>query len=129
MQRYYPAIVDRDGDGSYGIVFPDFPGCVSTGATPEEAVAQGGEALTGHIAWMARDGDPIPNPTPIAGIVHDPEVNLVCLTLVPITLPGRAKRINVTLDENLIEEIDAVADNRSGFLAEAAVAELARRRN
>ncbi len=42
-------------------------------------------------------------------------------------LPGRARRVNVTLDEALIEEIDSIATNRSRFLAEAARAELARR--
>ena len=44
-----------------------------------------------------------------------------------MTAPGRAKRVNVTLDEALSEEIDEVIDNCSRFLAEAARAELARR--
>lgn len=48
-------------------------------------------------------------------------------TLVPVSIPGKARRVNVTLDEALLEEIDAVTDNRSRFLAEAARAELARR--
>jgi metal-responsive CopG/Arc/MetJ family transcriptional regulator len=41
---------------------------------------------------------------------------------------GKIKRVNVTLDEGLLSEIDAVTSNRSGFLAQAARAELARRR-
>jgi metal-responsive CopG/Arc/MetJ family transcriptional regulator len=36
--------------------------------------------------------------------------------------------VNVPLDEALLEEIDQISNNRSGFLAEAARAELARRR-
>ena len=52
----------------------------------------------------------------------------VAITLVPVVLPGRARRVNVTLDEALLEEIDQISDNRSGFLAEATRAELARRR-
>jgi metal-responsive CopG/Arc/MetJ family transcriptional regulator len=52
----------------------------------------------------------------------------VTVALVPVTLPGRAHRVNITMDEGLLHEIDAVADNRSRFLADAARAELARRR-
>jgi hypothetical protein len=33
---------------------------------------------------------------------------------------GKAIRINVTLDEGLVAAIDKVAQNRSGFLADAA---------
>jgi hypothetical protein len=57
----------------------------------------------------------------------DPDIRMIAVTLVAVTLPGKAKRINVTLDEALLEEIDKVADNRSRFLADAARAELARR--
>ena len=56
------------------------------------------------------------------------EPSTVAVTLIAAVLPGRARRVNVTLDEALLEEIDQISDNRSGFLAEAARAELARRR-
>jgi metal-responsive CopG/Arc/MetJ family transcriptional regulator len=36
--------------------------------------------------------------------------------------------VNITLDEGLLGEIDAIPDNRSRFLADAARAELAHRR-
>jgi len=42
------------------------------------------------------------------------------LFTVEAELPVRCKRINITLDERLIEQIDCVTSNRSGFLAEAA---------
>ena len=56
------------------------------------------------------------------------EASAVAATLIPVVLPGRARRVNVTLAEALLEEIGRIGDNRSGFLAEAARAELARRR-
>ena len=31
------------------------------------------------------------------------------------------KRINITMDERLVEEIDALTDNRSGFLQAAVI--------
>ncbi len=128
MKRLYPAVIDKDEGSDYGISFPDFPGCVSAGSTPEEALAMGAEALSGHVAMMIADGDELPVPTPLAEIVDEPDENVVMHTLIPVVIPGRAKRINVTLDESLLEEIDSETNNRSGFLAEAARAELARRR-
>ena len=127
MHRYYPAILER-GDASYGVSFPDFPGCIGVDGTPDGALRTAAEALSFHISGMAEDGEAIPDPTPIEAVVPDPEVDTVCVTLVPAALPGRARRINITLDEALIDQIDAVAGNRSGFLTEAARAELARRR-
>ena len=58
----YIALVHKDEGTSYGVSFPDVPGCISAGDTFEEAVANGSEALTGHFAAMRADGDPIPVP-------------------------------------------------------------------
>lgn len=127
MKRRYPAIIDREGR-TFGIHFPDFPGCVSTGDSIEEAIDNGAEALAGHIALMAADGDPIPAPTALEYIERDPELDFVLATLIEVVVPGPVKRINITLDESLIEEIDSVAKNRSGFLADAARAALVKRR-
>ncbi len=124
----YPAVVDKDPDSDYGVVFPDFPGCVSAGATLDEAVLGAHEALAGHVALMVADGDPLPEPTPLEVVDARRDASTVASTLVPVTLPGKAQRVNITMDEALLEEIDQIADNRSRFLAEAARAELARRR-
>lgn len=86
------------------------------------------EALAGHVALMVADGDELPEPTPLETVAAEREPSTVAITLVPVTLPGKAQRVNITIDMGLLEEIDAVADNRSRFLAEAARAELARRR-
>lgn len=127
MRRSYPALIHKDADSDYGISFPDFPGCVSAADTAEEAIVLGAESLTGHIAMMAQDNEAIPDPTPLAQVRW--EDGLVCVTLVSVLLPSRARRINITLDESLIEEIDAISNNRSGFLADAARSELSRRRS
>lgn len=124
MKRYYPAIIEKDEGSDYGISFPDFLGCVSAGDTVEDAFRMGTEALNIHIAGMVEDGDYIPEPTHIEDIKVEADINVVCIMLIPVYLPGKARRINITLDENLIEQIDAVASNRSAFLAEAARARL-----
>jgi predicted RNase H-like HicB family nuclease len=125
---YYPALIDKDEDSDFGVSFPDFPGCISAGETLEEAVLGAQEALAGHVALMIADGDELPKATPLENVAQEKESSTVAITLIPMVMPGRARRVNVTLDEALLEEIDQISNNRSGFLAEAARAELARRR-
>jgi predicted RNase H-like HicB family nuclease len=125
---HYAAVIDKDPDSDFGVVFPDFPGCVSAGSTLDEAMLGAHEALVGHVALMVADGDELPEPTQLEAVAARRDDTTVAITLVPVTLPGKAQRVNITMDESLLEEIDAVADNRSRFLAEAARAELARRR-
>ena len=86
------------------------------------------EALAGHVALMVADGDALPEPTPLEAVAEDRDASTVAITLVSVVLPGKMQRVNITMDEGLLDEIDAIADNRSRFLAEAARAELARRR-
>ncbi len=64
----YPAIFHFYEDGHIGIVFPDFPGCVSCGKSEEEAMRMAKEALGLHIFGMEEDGDPIPAPSRIADV-------------------------------------------------------------
>ena len=45
----YIALVHKDAGTSYGVSFPDVPGCVSAGDTFEDAVANAGEALAGIL--------------------------------------------------------------------------------
>ena len=119
----YPAVVERTGDG-FSVFFPDLPGCTSAGRTLTEAALNAEEALYGHLLVTAQHGEEIPEPSPLEDIERDPEVEEAARILVRAEKPGRAVRINITLDEGLLAAIDRVAENRSGFLAEAARAKL-----
>jgi len=68
----YIALVHKDEGTSYGVSFPDVPGCISAGDTFEEAVANAAEALAGHLALMRSDGDPIPAPRTFEELKRDP---------------------------------------------------------
>jgi predicted RNase H-like HicB family nuclease len=57
----YIALVHKDKGTSYGVSFPDVPGCISAGDTFEEAIDNASVALAGHLAVVEADGDPIPN--------------------------------------------------------------------
>ncbi len=69
----YIALVHKDEGTSYGVSFPDVPGCVSAGDTFEEAVANAGEALAGHFAAMRADGESIPAARDFETLKHDPD--------------------------------------------------------
>ena len=69
----YIALVHKDEGTSYGVSFPDVPGCVSAGDTFEQAVANAAEALAGHLALMQADGDPIPTPRSYDALKRDPD--------------------------------------------------------
>lgn len=121
---HYPAIVERGPDG-FGVYFPDLPGCVSAGRTMQEAALGAEEALTGHLAVMAEHGDPIPDPSEIDAIEAEEGSIEVARILVRGERPGKAVRVQISMEEGLLARIDRVAGNRSRFLAEAAAAKLA----
>jgi predicted RNase H-like HicB family nuclease len=123
--RYYPALIETAADGSYGVVFPDFPGCASAGDTADVAVAHAAEALALHVEGLREDGLPVPEPSALDAPLPDWLDDVVGVrVLVGVEPPGRAVRVNVTLDEALLGRIDRMAAatrlSRSGFLAEAA---------
>jgi predicted RNase H-like HicB family nuclease len=125
-QILYPAIIEKASPG-YSVFFPDIPGCVSAGNTIQDAAINAEEALAGHILVATEHGEEIPAARALDSIERDPDVEEVARILVRADLPGKAQRINITLDEGLIAAIDRVAKNRSGFLADAARAALAAR--
>lgn len=117
----YIALIHKDADSDYGVSFPDFPGCVTAGATIDEARALAAEALAFHVAGMREDGQELPVPSPLAAVMTERENREAVAFLVTLPDPAeRHLRIQVTMAEGLVREIDARTDNRSKFLAEAA---------
>lgn len=54
--------LSKEEGGGYSVFFPDLPGCWSDGATPEEAVKNGRDALESWLAVAQEFGDEIPKP-------------------------------------------------------------------
>jgi predicted RNase H-like HicB family nuclease len=69
----YIALVHKDKDTSYGVSFPDVPGCISAGDTFEEAIDNASQALAGHLAIMEVDGDPTPKARSLEELKDDAE--------------------------------------------------------
>ena len=131
MDQFVYALVHEE-DGAYGISFPDFPGCVSGGRNLDEALARGQDTLAFHVAGMIEDRDPLPLPRSLSDLKSDPlfveDSQAAAIIAVPVQLPGRAVRINVSIDEGLLQSIDRAAHasgkSRSAFLADAARARI-----
>ena len=118
-RRLYPAIVHTDDGVTYGASMVDFP-IHAGGTSVEEALAEAEIILAEIVDEMVAGKATLPNPTAIADIPAEGRESTALVSLVPASVPGKSKVISITLDEELIQRIDAVAPNRSGFLAEAA---------
>jgi predicted RNase H-like HicB family nuclease len=122
----YIGLIRKDADSDFGVDFPDFPGCVSAGATLDEARRMAQEALELHVSGMVEDGEKLPAPSSLEAIMADPENGDAVAFLVTLQEPAdRSVRVNITLPERLLRRIDERAKNRSAFLARAAEKALA----
>ena len=72
--KYQIAVIIEDAGRNYSAYAPEVPGCVSTGRSIEETLDNMREALTGHLEWMARDGDPMPESEPIEARVVEVDI-------------------------------------------------------
>lgn len=117
----YVAYIRKDPDSDYGVEFPDLPGCITAGRTVEEARAMAAEALAAHVTLLQADKEPVPAPRAMDALLADPDRGDAVMVLVDLDVDLlKPERINVMLPKALIQRIDAVADNRSRFLADAA---------
>jgi predicted RNase H-like HicB family nuclease len=123
----YIAIIHKDPDSCYGVSFPDFPGCISAGATLDEAKSMAAEALALALDEMRADGEPAPPPSSLDTVMRNPDFRDGVAFLVSAEAPDRTVRINITVNARDLREIDAKARarglSRSAFLVRAALAE------
>ena len=63
----YPALIDGEA-GAYGVVFPDFPGCVAMGSTVDEAIENAEDALRDWIDSMEAAGQSVASPRSLEAV-------------------------------------------------------------
>ena len=127
--RHYIAILHKDADNDFGVSFPELPGCVTAGSTLDEARAFAEEALALHLAGMAEDGEPVPEPSSLEAVMKEGDNREGVAVLIPAKGPtSKAVRTNITMPEDVLARVDAFAEhrgmNRSGFLTYAAKKEM-----
>ena len=123
----YIAVIHKDPDSDYGVSFPDFPGCVSAGATLDKAKDMASEALAIALDMRREDGEPAPPPSSLETITRNPDFqDGVAFMMIEAGRPDRDRtvRINVTMSARDLHAIDAKVKalglNRSAFLVRAA---------
>ncbi|HKR88682.1 MAG TPA: type II toxin-antitoxin system HicB family antitoxin [Phenylobacterium sp.] len=123
--RHYIALIHKAPDSDYGVSFPDFPGCVTAGSTLDEARVNAVEALALHVEGMVEDAEPVPEPSALEAVMSDVHNRDGVAILVALAdEPIKAVRVNITLPETDLRQIDKYAEahglTRSGFLLTAA---------
>jgi predicted RNase H-like HicB family nuclease len=122
----YIAIVHKEAKSDFGVSFPDFPGCITAGKNIDEAKDMAQEALTLHIQGMLEDGEQLPVPSRLEEIMGDPDyANAIAYLVVSVPdAKPRTIRVNITVPEMTLKQIDAAAKkrgmSRSSFLVYAA---------
>ncbi len=56
----YKILLRKEEDGTYTVIVPSLPGCLTFGRTVEEALAMAKEAVEGFIACMIERGEEVP---------------------------------------------------------------------
>ena len=122
----YIAIVHKDHNSDFGVSFPDFPGCVTAGNNIDEAKDMAQDAIALHVNGMIEDGERLPVPSKLEEIMADSDYTDAVAYLV-VGIPDakpRTVRVNITLPEITLKQIDAAAKkrgmSRSSFLVHAA---------
>ena len=68
--RAYPFTIrplSEEDCGGFAIEYPDLPGCISDGETPEEALQQGADAVKAYLLNCMKHGDAVPKPSAASG--------------------------------------------------------------
>lgn len=129
---YTIAIEPGDEQHAFGVVVPDLPGCFSAGDTLEEAYTNAKQAIEAHLELNLEYNEPIPVAKSFDEHRQNPAYSGWVWALIEVEdIPAQKTpvRLNVSLPEYLVHRIDEYAQThhltRSGFLAKAAMKELA----
>ena len=121
--KYFYAVVHKEPDSSFGVAFPDLPGCFSAADEMEEILPNACEALE---LWFEDASDTAPMRLDEIQQLAADDLNAgAFLIAVPrIKNANRIARVNLSLDRGMLDAIDKAAAERSltrsAFISQAA---------
>jgi predicted RNase H-like HicB family nuclease len=122
--KKYIAVINKENGKQYGVIFPDFLGCVTVGKNLEEAKEMAQEALQFHVDGMLQDGEDLPKTKTLDEIKKKYKKAEIFL-VVAVKIKTKATRINISIDEKLLRKLDKFLLNsnetRSSFFAKSIV--------
>jgi predicted RNase H-like HicB family nuclease len=128
--KTYIAYVYKDPHSSFGVSFPDLPGCYGAGETHDEAIRNAKISLREYALALADEGDNMPKPRTHGELASDVseaiEMDSAAFIIeVPLLTVGSKKRVNVSMDDRVLAAIDKACEltglNRSAFLSNVAL--------
>ncbi|MDP7592316.1 MAG: type II toxin-antitoxin system HicB family antitoxin [Litorilituus sp.] len=137
--KYSIVFNKESSDSCYQVSVPDLPGCALTAETIDFGLDKVREEIKSHLAILAEYGEHIPSASSIDKqrksyeLAHPNNYHQAFWAIVEIDITaylGRSHKINVTLPELLIKQIDqkvsksSAYKTRSGFIATACLVEL-----
>jgi predicted RNase H-like HicB family nuclease len=139
--KYAVVFLFKEKESSYQVSVPDLPGCAVTEKTLDLGLSEMTKAIQLHLSILAEYGEKIPNAMPLENhrqkyMLDYPHTHsqafwaIINIDITPYL--GKSHKINVTLPELLITQIDNKVSKssdyktRSGFIASACFAELAK---
>jgi antitoxin HicB len=61
ITRTFRIVLRKEPEGAYTALVPSLPGCITWGSTVEHALEMAKEAITGYIAVLQEEGEPVPD--------------------------------------------------------------------
>jgi len=136
----YAIVFNKElNESLYHVVVPDLPGCSLTIETIDLGLEKISQSIKSHLEILAEYGESIPSAATIEKLrkeyaVKNPHTHTQAFwAIVDIDITvylGKSHKINVTLPELLIKQIDQRVNKsssyktRSGFIASACLVEL-----
>ena len=118
MAEYvYPAIFHSNEDGSFTIVYPDLPGCISEGKTLENAMYMAQLALTQWIEYLTDKKQDIPEASNLKNVnpAADEFVSLIRADI----KDGRAVKRTVSIPKWMDDQVSETGLSLSRVLQDA----------
>ncbi|MDR3313286.1 MAG: type II toxin-antitoxin system HicB family antitoxin [Oscillospiraceae bacterium] len=110
----YLAVFEPNGNGGFGVYFPDLPGCASYGDTFERATREAEDALGLHLYALEKDGEVVPRPSAAPEI--DPETEsgylVSCVTVYPDLIKNELDNKRVKTNTTIPAWLKEAAEER-----------------
>lgn len=123
-QVTYIAAFTPEPEGGYSVTFPDAPGAITQGEDANEALENAREALELMLEAHDEAGDALPEPRALDIVAREITAAGAIPFAITASAPSKATRINITIDEGLLDrinrEVDTRGQSRSAFFADAA---------
>jgi predicted RNase H-like HicB family nuclease len=128
-----PIAIHKDEGSVYGVIVPDIPGCHSWGDTIDDAINNAKDAIFSHLELLLELGEKIDiRYSKIEDLQKQVDYRDATWALVEVDiskLDSKPERVNISLPRFILSRIDeyvaAKHETRSGFLARAAINEMA----